>query len=197
MEQDLRELFRKSDSVEPRELLKEGHEVRFEKKLDKAFPKRNTARFLYVKIAAAVVLILAAGYFLMQMLNSNELKNTPEIVNTDKKGANGQTISLGDISPNLKKVEDYYVANIYLELSEIEVTKENKSLFNEYMLKLSELNKEYENLNVELADIGPNEPTITALIDNLQLRLQLLYQLKEKLNELKETKNDDFNDKQI
>jgi SMC interacting uncharacterized protein involved in chromosome segregation len=52
------------------------------------------------------------------------------------------------------------------------------------MERLEELNREYKKLNGELNSIGPNDQTITALIKNLQLRLQLLYKLRDKLKEL-------------
>jgi hypothetical protein len=37
--------------------------------------------------------------------------------------------------------------------------------------------------------MGPNEQTIEAMVENLQFRLDLLYKLKNKLNEIKQTKN--------
>lgn len=58
------------------------------------------------------------------------------------------------------------------------------------MKQLDTLNSEYINLNDELNEIGPNDQTISALIQNLQLRLQLLQKLKKKLNELKTSKNE-------
>ncbi|MBL4939362.1 MAG: hypothetical protein JKY16_03655 [Lutibacter sp.] len=54
-----------------------------------------------------------------------------------------------------------------------------------YLEKIGELTQEYKILTNELNTEGVNEKTINALIDNLQLRLKLLYQLKEQLNELK------------
>jgi prefoldin subunit 5 len=59
-----------------------------------------------------------------------------------------------------------------------------------YMDRLAELNKEYQRLNQELNQMGPNDQTIGALINNLQLRLQLLQKLKTKLNQLKSSKNE-------
>ena len=53
------------------------------------------------------------------------------------------------------------------------------------MEQLDELDNEYAVLNDELNTIGPTEATITALIDNLKLRLELLFKLKNKLKELK------------
>ena len=99
-------------------------------------------------------------------------------------------ISLGDLSPDLKKLEQYYVANINLELAQLQVSKENRDLVDGYMSRLSELNDEYQRLNNELNQMGPNEQTVAALIKNLQLRLQLLQKLKEKLNEIKIKKNE-------
>ncbi|WP_340199203.1 hypothetical protein [Ascidiimonas sp. W6] len=197
MERDLRELFKESNKIELPEL-RQGHEKRFEQKLDQNFPRTRTNTFFYLKVAASLLILITTGYFLLKSLKSEVINDTPDIVNTiDKEAKNPTTISLGDISPGLKKVEDYYVTNIHIELSEIEVTATNKKLFDGYMAKLSELNDEYQNLSEELVNMGPNEQTITALIDNLQLRLQLLYQLKEKLKELKETKDDKFKDKQV
>jgi len=95
-----------------------------------------------------------------------------------------KTMTLGDISPDLKKVEDYYVANINLELSKLKLTPENKDLFDGYVLKLEELNAEYKNLSKELTDNGPDEYTVNALIQNLKFRLNLMYRLKEQLNQL-------------
>jgi hypothetical protein len=49
------------------------------------------------------------------------------------------------------------------------------------------LNKEYDRLNLELTQNGPNELTVSALIDNLKLRLNLLYRLKEQLKDLNDS----------
>lgn len=56
------------------------------------------------------------------------------------------------------------------------------------MLELEELDKEYQRLNTELNETGPNEQTIEAMVSNLQLRLDLLRRLKIKLNEIKNLK---------
>jgi len=49
---------------------------------------------------------------------------------------------------------------------------------------LEALNKEYNRLSLELTESGPNELTVSALVDNLKLRLNLLYRLKNQLNQL-------------
>ena len=65
------------------------------------------------------------------------------------------------------------------------------------MDRLSELNLEYEDLNKELNELGPNDQTISALIENLQLRLELLQKLKKKLNQLKPSKNEQITENSI
>ena len=90
----------------------------------------------------------------------------------------------------MKKIESYYVTNINLQLSDLEYAGDNKIMVDGYMERLAELDKEYNKLNVELNEIGPNDQTITALVKNLQLRLQLLQKLKTKLNQLKSSKNE-------
>ena len=82
-------------------------------------------------------------------------------------------------------MEDYYMVNINLELSQLKISDRNKALIDSFMERLEDLNVEYKKLNTELNEIGPNDQTITALIKNLQLRLQLLHKLRDKLQELK------------
>lgn len=188
MGQDLRKLFEKHRETK-KFRMKEGHEKRFLARLEEEIPKQKKSSFAILKIAAAVLALVTGGWFTYQHLASDESVNTTVVdkANTITKTAG---ISLGDLSPDLKKVENYYVANINFELSKLEVSKENKTMVDGFMDRLADLNVEYKLLNTELNQIGPNDQTINALIKNLQLRLQLLHRLKEKLNELKSSKNE-------
>jgi hypothetical protein len=168
--------------------MKVGHEKRFLERLDKELPRPKSAVFPWVKIAAAIVLFIGLGtYVLFNVQQNGSIITT--VVDSNKVLPEEPGISLGDLSPDLKKVENYYMANINLELSHLEISDRNKILIDSYMERMEELNNEYKGLNRELNEIGPNDQTITALIKNLQLRLQLLYKLKEKLNELKAQNN--------
>jgi hypothetical protein len=101
-------------------------------------------------------------------------------------------LTLADISPDLKKVQEFYMTGINMQLASLKITDENKELVDGYMERLAELDKEYTVLNTELTKVGPTEATVTALIDNLRLRLDLLFKLKSKLKELKNQDNDEF-----
>ncbi|NNF18353.1 MAG: hypothetical protein HKN61_01155, partial [Flavobacteriaceae bacterium] len=101
-----------------------------------------------------------------------------------------QRISLGDLSPDLEKIENFYLASINMELAELEISPENQNMVTDYMERLATLNEAYKDLQKELNDLGPNDQTIEALIYNLQTRLDLLYKLRDKINQLKSSKNE-------
>lgn len=189
MAKDIRELF-KNDNQQSNKQMSHGHEARFLDKLDQALPQKKQSNWTFLNIAASIVIILGLGFggytFFKQDANPITVVDTeqpkPETNTTTK------TMTLGDISPDLKKVEDYYVANINLELSKLKLTPENKELFDGYVLRLEELNAEYKSLSTELTDNGPDEHTVNALIQNLKFRLNLMYRLKEQLNQLNNMK---------
>lgn len=182
MSQDLREMFKNSDT-EIDQSMKDGHEQRFMKRMEMELPVAKGPSFPWFKIAASLIILIGLGtYVFMNWNNPEPIKTT--IVDKNKPVPEDKGISLGDLSPDLKKVEDYYLVSINLELSQLEISDRNKTLIDSFMERLEELNLEYKKLNTELNEIGPNDQTITALIKNLQLRLQLLHKLRDKLKEL-------------
>ena len=191
MGQDLREMFDR-ERKEKKIVLKEGHALRFAEKLEKAMPKGKN-RFRLWQVAASILVICSLGFATYLQFAKNDVIPVT-VVNKKELNTN---FSLGDLSPDLKKVENYYVANINLEFSKLEVSEDNKAVVDSFMDRLSELNDEYEALTLELNQMGPNDQTITALIDNLQMRLQLLQKLKKQLNQLKSSKNEQINENNI
>lgn len=187
MAQDIRELF-KNDKGLPGGNLPLGHEKRFMARLDEEFGESQSTsnRFMWMKIAAAIVVVFAVGGLLMfNPLSSDGMdEDTPALTETSVETP-AQQVKLSDMSPEFKKVEDYYLASINVELAQLQVTPENKALIDSFMTQLEELNMEYSKLNEEMTEVGVNEQSVSALISNLQLRLDLLFRLKEKLNELK------------
>lgn len=187
MAQDLRNLF-EEDRLAQRAKMSQDHEARFLEKLDKELPiEKKSSGFSFLNIAASVVVLLGLSFGAYKYFQSPVVvEPTQEVVDTDLK-------TLGDVSPDLKKVEDYYLASINLELSKVELTPQNKELFDGYVLRLQELNKEYDKLLEELNENGPNTVTLDALIENLKLRLNLVMRLKDKLEEF----NDDVFEEEI
>ena len=152
--------------------------LRFLEKLGKELPTdKKLNRFSFLNIAASVVILIGLSFGAYNLLNE------PEIVNTDDESVATNVKTMGQFSPELKKVEDYYLASINLELSKVELTPENKDIVDGYVQRLKELNEEYDRLTIELNENGPNEETLDALIENLKFRLNLVMRLKEKLQE--------------
>lgn len=184
MGQDLRELFKTERARKHK--LKEGHEARFTERLEEAFPQPKKSRYTFFGIAASIMVLVGLGTLFFFDRDTEEPIKTVVI----QQNSESQGISLGDVSPDLKRVEAYYVNSINLELASLEMSPDNKVVVDDFMSRLSELNMEYRSLNNELNEVGPNEQTIGALIKNLQLRLQLLLKLKEKLHQLKSSENE-------
>jgi hypothetical protein len=177
MAQDLRELLKEDQQLSSAQM-SEGHKARFLEKLDKELPRQQqSGRMHFWSIAASVVVLLGLSYGALQF-GTDKTQEVPVPAETP------QFSSLGDVSPELKKVEDYYLASINTQLSQIKLTPENKELMDGYLMKLNELNKEYQRLNKELTEDGPNALTIDALINNLKLRLSLLTRLQEQIKAL-------------
>lgn len=192
MAQDLRELL-KGENPE-KVLLSKGHEKRFEAMLNKKMPIEKNS-FPWFKVAAIALVLISVSIFGYQYsldFTGNTINNTsnPIVNTTEKPKPKPNQISLGDLSPDLKKIEEYYLAGINVQLASLKIDNKNKELVKGYMKQLSALDKEYKNLSLELNKVGPTEETITALIDNLKLRLELLFKLKSKINEFKTQENE-------
>ncbi|WP_420400334.1 hypothetical protein [Flagellimonas sp.] len=193
MAQDLRKMFEK-EREQKTYSMKKGHEDRFLSKLEQEIPEVVVAKkskgMFWLKIAASIAVVFALGAYFLGSNSPVDPDSNGQVAGTDSDETEIQTISLGDLSPDLQKIENYYLTNINLELSELEFSEENKVIIHSFMDQLVQLDEEYQALNKELNSVGPNDQTINALIKNLQIRLQLLQKLKSKLNQLKSSKNE-------
>lgn len=203
MAQDIRDLFGKEDSGSGEDKLNKGHQKRFEARLNKELPVERSGRgFYFLKIAAIFIVALGVGFFFWNNSanpgTENEVVDTPVIIENEEEEipSDANQFQLSDVSPEFKKIENYYMAGINMELAKLEINNDNKALIDAFMLQLEELDKEYQRLNAELNEIGPNEQTIEAMVANLQLRMDLLRKLKTKLNELKNSKNKSYDNLQ-
>ena len=136
-----------------------------------------------MKIAAVLVVALGVLWFVNSKISPNTDGN--QVVTSDEDATQERPVLLSDISPDFKKVEDYYTGNIKLELARLEITDDNQELIDSFMKQLEKLDVEYKKLNAEIVEGGLSEETVAAMIDNLKLRLELLFKLKSKLKELK------------
>ncbi|OSY87711.1 hypothetical protein WH52_09785 [Tenacibaculum holothuriorum] len=182
MPKDIREILDKK--VENKANLSMNHRERFQHKLQTELhlkPKEKQS-FRWMYVAASIVLLVSLVIRFYPTENTIIEAPTPIV---DLNEDTNTQISLGTISPELKTIEAYYTNSINYELSQLELTDENKELFDGYLNKLKELTQEYKSLTKELNTKGVNDNTINALIGNLQLRLQLLKRMQKQLHEFK------------
>jgi len=205
MGQDIRDMMKGSEPKGAQ--LSKGHEIHFEEKLKQNFStgllqdehgeeKNKKTLFFWLKIAAAIIVFLGVGYFAFEQWNGGGATQ-PILAKDTVEETTTPQITLGDLSPDLQRVEEFYTTVINVQLSSLQNDSENKELIDGYMKRLEELDKEYKKLINELNEVGPTEATITALIDNLKLRLELLFKLKNKLKELKQLENEQFSNSTV
>ena len=178
MPKDIRDILKEAQSSRE---LKGNHRERFEKRLQQLHQPKKKNSFFFLKIAASVMLVVSIGYF---ALNSNPVEVDSPIEAT-------KIVDLNSVSPEMKQIEDYYLTAINYEIASLEITPENQAILDDYLDKIGKLTDDYTRLNKEISEKGINEKTVNAMITNLQLRLQLLLQLKDTLNEMKTSKNKD------
>ena len=176
--------------VEIREKLKEhkmlrempkDHRPLFEQKLQKELHRESKSPRSYLMIAASVIVLFSLGYLIANVQQTpRRIMETPSA-----------KVSLQEFSPELKKVENYYLTAISFEMANLKVTDENKMILDDYFRKMNALTNEYQ-LQSEKLDMNKvDEELINNLIDNLQMRLQLMIELKKELKKLKSKKNEE------
>ena len=177
MPKDLRDIVNEAKQTQLQ--IPENHRNRFEDKLEGLHKSKRKNNFFFLKIAASVVLLISLGYY---VINSKDISDP---INENSKL---EITSLGSISPEMQKVENYYLTAINYELASLEPSEENRQMVDNYLDKIGKLDADRKRLNKELSENGLKEKTVNALITNLQLQLQLLLQLKDEINELKMSK---------
>lgn len=173
MTKDLRDLVKNFDET-PIELSSD-HAQKFEKKLEKMYATSRNTNFFFIKIAASLLFLVGIGYMIV---STNHNKNEGFVEQE------AELISLSSISPEMQKIENYYQTAIHFELASLQPNKDNTALIDSYLDKIGKLDRDYQRLNKELISKGIDTTTISKLVTNLQLRLQLLLQLKDQIQEL-------------
>lgn len=177
MEKKIRALFEKERQMDcPRN---PNHEEEFIARLYEELPERKRGFSPILKIAASIVLLIGMGIFYYTSLGP--VSPVPS--------GNPETFSLGQLSPDLKEVENYYSSNIQTLLTNIEHHREGTAEKERYLNRLSILQKEHETIVSEIKEDGPSTFTVSALINNLRLQLELLQELN---HEITSSKNENY-----
>ncbi|MFY9241413.1 MAG: hypothetical protein WAO74_00145 [Polaribacter sp.] len=145
-----------------------GHLERFERKLN--HPKKlNRTSWKWLPVAASVVLVL--GFW----LGTHHQK---------------RQIELADVSPKMEEVQNYFVSTINKELKNIESNRslETETVIEQALDKLEELEESYNFFLTELNVAGNQSKIINAMIKNYQQRLQILENVLQQIEQIKNPK---------
>ncbi len=170
---DFRSLLAEQEGSLDTESLPLGHRERFEKRLNdfsitkdiKA--KRKTWSSLWVAASAAVLIILTSVYFTSE--ENRTLENESEV------------------STQISNTQYYFAKKIEEEIKELKIkqTPETKKMVDDALIKLQDLNRDYERLEQDLSDGGNQKMILNAMIMNFQTRIALLQSVLDQINEIK------------
>lgn len=173
---NIEELFRSMDFdfAEP----SENHKEKFKAKLEQK-PKRKTKASGVISLLMPGLAIAAS--FLVAFLLFQEFSGSQF----------GQDQELASVSSQMKDTQDFYASVIKKELYNLqqERTPETEQVIKDALNQLDILEKDYEKLKNDLSQSGQDKRVISAMITNFQKRIDLLNNVLEKVNEIKELKN--------
>jgi hypothetical protein len=135
----------------------DGHQKRFLDRLNaqqEAKSQRNWWKPL--SIAASIVVILGIGFSLMK---------SPQ--------PSGE---LASVSPEMEQTQTFFMSAINNEIDKLKSfeTPETKQLIDDALKQITNLEKEYQLLKIDLVESGNDKRVIYAMISNFQSRIDLL-----------------------
>jgi hypothetical protein len=153
-----------------------GHQERFLSKLknQNSETKENTSRkFNYWKpfLSIAASLVICIGLITL-------LKPTDNIKD------------LASVSPEMSQTENFFSTAISEELLKLNEsrTPDTEALINDAMEQMEILEKNYESLKIDLTKSGDDKRVIYAMISNFQTRINLLKNVMETIENVKQLK---------
>lgn len=153
-----------------------GHEKRFLARLNKPVDIEKGGSTL--KMSWKPFLMVAASITLMMVL----------VLGT------GQTNErdLASVSPEMATTQDFFTTAIQAELQKLdsEESPEFQNLIVDALFQISLLEQEYLQLKKDLEISGNDKRVIHAMINNFQNRIDILKQVSEQIDQVKQLKND-------
>ncbi len=153
-----------------------GHEKRF---LNKLKVKKSKKQTFWKPLAIACSLVIGLGVLYFIYSNSIINQSTTEVA----------------FSPEVQETNDYFSSIINSELATLKQkeTPQSKALISDALKQMESLEKDYDNLKLEIKKNGENKQIVFALITNMQTRIDFI---KSVLNQM-ETLNKSYNENTI
>ncbi|AOW19213.1 hypothetical protein [Urechidicola croceus] len=150
-----------------------GHFERFQKRVENQPEKYNPNSWKWLIMVASIALIF--GIWFGQNQSNNKLE-------------------LADISPKMEETQDYFTSAIRVEIEKINAQKtpENSLLIEDAFQRLNKLEKQYSKLTFELKESEEDQRVIYAMISNFQQRIEVLKNLVNQLENIKQLKTTNY-----
>lgn len=146
-----------------------------------------SADFMFMRVAATIVLLLACGLTLLLVK-----QNTPAAPDTTIAAATSQP-ALSQIAPEMVEVEAYYTSlinNKREELSEYDLKVLGLDEAQEIDRELARLDSSYTQLKKQLYTTPNTDQVMGAMIQNLQIRIEVLNRQLEVLQKIEKLQNE-------
>jgi len=151
----------------------------------KSMSHKNKIIGNWLKAAAVLLLTFGLGYFIAndKKYNNNIAKTSIDISKLD----------LSKINSEMGEAENYYLSNIKMVTQEVKsFQKEQPELVMEFLMDDENLENVYKELKQNLIDNADNEQILNLMIQNLQMRTEVLNEQKrilQKIVNLKSSSN--------
>jgi hypothetical protein len=163
----------------------EGHFERFNRKLEMRFHTTLTKRSIVPYLLRAAVVTL--------LITLSSLWTWDHFIRSDR-----NKMTLGDVSPQYKEVENYYVHQVNLMESEIVNVdlKSNPEQKKILMNEMKSMDSVYVQLQKELKANPNDERIINAMIEHYQTKLEVMTFIVDQLKSIRnENQNKNENEK--
>lgn len=172
----LEDLFEKLEGAFDVSSPSEGHEARFLARLNNSknggslIGQNSTPWQKYLAIAASIVLC-----FSLFVLVPKE----PEVMD------------LASVSPELSEAQDFFTVTLETELKKLNQERSplTEKIINDALGQIEILEKDYQNLKLDLTESGKDQRVIYAMISNFQNRIDILTMVLEQIETIKQLKN--------
>ena len=159
-----------------------GHQNRFLEKLQQqqhTVVDNNPQKTSYWKPFLAVAASIVLCFSIFTVIQQQE---------PDLKG-------LASVSPELSRTQDFFTLAIQNELATLETERspETEELINDALKQLSVLEVNYEKLTKDLTESGDDKRVVYAMISNFQNRIDVLENVLENIEEVKQFKTNESN----
>jgi len=176
---NIEELIRSSKDFFEEAEPSEGHLERFNRKLEIRFGARTIKRSIVPYLLKAAVVTL--------LVTLSSLWTWDHFIRSDR-----NRMSLGEVSPQYREVENYYVHQVNLMESElVNIDLKNNPEQKEMLLsELKGMDSVYVQLQKELKANPNDERIINAMIEHYQTKVDIMSYI---VNQLKEIRNENQN----